>query len=131
MRIMEPVPAIDTFLESDWRMKSETIDDAKTVRVLAGYESLQGELDPEKSRAYWFDENGRLLRVFLSGMDIRRSGFEEFDAAQVARQIRVLYHGSLAVIIKVTDLSTTGDFSGANFEIAENKWNRAFTDEVR
>src|SRR5262249_49812805 len=97
MHIMEPIPAIDTFVESDWRMKSETIDNIKTVRVLSGFESPEGVLDPEKARGYWFDTNGKLLRAFFNGLDVRRSSFEEFDAAQVARQIRVFYQDSLAV----------------------------------
>ena len=78
-----------------------------------------------------FDENGRLLKAHFRGLDIRRSGFEEFHSAQVARQIQVFYEGTLAMIIKVTDLSTTGDFSSASFEFPKHKWQRAFTDEVR
>lgn len=131
MRIMEPIPALDTYVESDWRMKREIIDDVTTVRVLTGYESPDGKLDKEQARGYWFDENGRLLKAHFRGLDIRRSGFEEFHSAQVARQIQVFYEGTLAMIIKVTDLSTTGDFSSASFEFPKHKWQRAFTDEVR
>ena len=131
MRVMEPIPALDTFVESDWRMKREIIDGVVTVRVLAGYESPEGNLDKQQARGYWFDENGRLLKAHFRGLDIRRSTFEEFDSAQVARQIQVFYEGTLAMIIKVTDLSTAGDFSPTNFEIAKHKWQQAFTDEVR
>jgi hypothetical protein len=131
MRVMEPIPALDTYVESDWRMKREIIDGVATVRVLTGYESPDGKLDKEQARGYWFDQNGRLLKAHFRGLDIRRSGFEEFHSAQVARQIQVVYEGALAMIIKVTDLSTTGDFSSASFEIAKHKWQRAFTDEVR
>lgn len=131
MRIMEPIPAVDTFVESDWRMKRDAVDGVKTVRVLSGYEGPEGELDKEKARGYWFDENGKLIRAFISGMDIRRSAFEEFDSAQVARHIRVLYDGAPVIIIKVTELSTPGDLAATSFEIAKHKWQRAFTDEVR
>jgi len=50
LKAMEPIPAIDTFVESDWRMKWDTVDGVKTIRVLAGYESPDGTLDPEQAR---------------------------------------------------------------------------------
>jgi len=131
MRVMEPIPALDTYVESDWRMKREIIDGVATIRVLAGYESPEGKLDKEQARGYWFGENGGLLKAHFRGLDIRRSSFEEFHSAQVARQIQVFYEDTLAMIIKVTDLSATGDFSSASFEIGKHKWQRAFTDEVR
>jgi hypothetical protein len=131
MRIMEPIPAMDTFVESDWRMKRETVDGMKTIRVLSGYENPQGELDPEKARAYWFNESGNLVRVFISGMDIRRSNFAEFDSALVARQIQVLYQGTAALAIKVTQTGVAGGLRETNFTIPKHKWKRAFTDEVR
>lgn len=65
------IPAIDTFVESDWRMKHETIDGVGTVRVLTG-ESPEGNLDKEQARGYWFDENGRLLKAHFRELDIRR-----------------------------------------------------------
>jgi hypothetical protein len=131
MRIMEPIPAMDTFVESDWRMKRETVDGMKTIRVLSGYENPHGELDPEKARAYWFNESGNLVRVFISGMDIRRSNFAEFDSALVARQIQVLYQGTAALAIKVTQIGVAGGLRETNFTIPKHKWKRAFTDEVR
>lgn len=131
MRLMEPIPAIDTFVESDWRMKRDTVDGVKTIRVLTGYESPQGELDKQKARAYWFDEEGQLRKLFVQGLEVLRSDFQEFDSAQVAKQIRVLNGGATAIIVKVTELSTSGGFSGTNFEIPKHKWQRAFTDEVR
>jgi hypothetical protein len=36
---MEPIPAIDTFVESDWRIKRDTLDGIATIRVARGYES--------------------------------------------------------------------------------------------
>ena len=52
LKAMEPIPAIDTFVESDWRIKRDTFDGVKTIRVLAGYESPDGTPDPEHARAY-------------------------------------------------------------------------------
>ena len=56
LKVMEPIPAIDTFVESDWKIKRDTVNGTKTIRVLTGYESPEGKLDPEHVRAYWFDE---------------------------------------------------------------------------
>jgi len=55
LKAMEPIPAIDTLVESDWRMKWDTVGGVKTIRVLAGYEIAEGTLDPEQSRGDWFD----------------------------------------------------------------------------
>jgi hypothetical protein len=76
LKAIEPIPAIDTFVESDWRIKRDTVDGEKTIRVLAGYESPDGELDPEKARGYWFDENGKLVKTFFNGIETRRLEFQ-------------------------------------------------------
>jgi hypothetical protein len=49
LKVMEPIPAIDTFVESNWRMKQDTVDGVRTIRVLAEYESPAGNLDPPTS----------------------------------------------------------------------------------
>ncbi len=38
LRMLEPVPAIDTFTESDWRIKRDIVNGTRTIRVLAGPE---------------------------------------------------------------------------------------------
>ena len=38
-RVLEPIPAIDTLTESDWKIKRDQIDGVPAIRVLAGYES--------------------------------------------------------------------------------------------
>ena len=131
LRVMEPVPAIDTFVESDWRMKRDAVDGLKTIRVLAGYESPEGNLDPQQARGYWFDENGKLTKTFFQGVETQRSNFEEFDGAQVAQVIKVLRAGSVGMVIRVTEMSTAGAVPEAMFTLRGHEWNRAFTDEVR
>lgn len=131
LRIIEPLPAIDTFVESDWRIKRDTMDGVKTIRVLAGYESPEGNLDPKQARAYWFDENGKLTKTFFQGIETQRSNFEEFNGAQVAHVMKVMRAGSVGMAIRITDISAAGAIPEDTFTVRGHEWKRAFTDEVR
>jgi Gram-negative bacterial TonB protein C-terminal len=131
LRIMEPIPAIDTFVESDWRIKRDSVDGVKTIRVLAGYESPEGNLDPQQARGYWFDENGKLVKTFFQGIETQRSNFEEFNGAQVAQVLKVMRAGSVGMVIRVTDVAPAGAVSEDTFKLRGHEWKRAFTDEVR
>jgi len=131
LRAMEPIPAIDTFIESDWRIKRDNADGVKTIRVLAGYESPEGVLDPEHARGYWFDERGKLLKTYFAGIETRRAEFEEFGGVYVPHTIRLLHNGTLGMLIKVTQVSAAGALSENTFELRGHEWKRAFTDEVR
>jgi hypothetical protein len=131
LKVMEPIPAIDTFVESDWRMKRETIGGVKTVRVLAGYESADGELDPEKARGYWFDEAGKLVKTYFRGIETRRLEFKDFGGAEIAHEIRVLHEDQLAMLIHVSDISAAATIPDGAFDLHKHEWKRAFTDEVR
>jgi hypothetical protein len=131
LRVMEPIPAIDTFVESDWRMKRETVGGLNSIRVLAGYESPDGELDPEKARGYWFDESGKLVKTFFRGIETRRLNFEDFDGVQIAHEIRVLHEDHLAMLIHITEISAAAPISEDLFDLHRHEWKRAFTDEVR
>ncbi len=126
LRALEPIPAIDTFVESDWRIKRDTVDGVRTVRVLAGYESPEGELDQEQARGYWFDDTGLLVKTHFKGIETRRSEFEDFAGVKIARQIDVLRDGVLAMRISVTEVSP-----GETFEVRGHEWTREFSDEVR
>ncbi len=66
MRITEPIPAADTFVESDWRIKRDVVNHVKTIRVLAGYESPEGKLDAQQARGYWFDDTWFAAENLLS-----------------------------------------------------------------
>ena len=132
IKVLEPIPTLDTFVESDWRIKRDTVDGTSTIRVLTGYESADGTLDPEQVRGYWFDEQGRLLKTFFKGLETRRGNFEEFDGVQFARQIKVLQRGSVAMVIRVTSLSALNVTPDEKeFELHGHEWKRQFTDEVR
>jgi hypothetical protein len=132
LKVMEPIPAIDTFAESDWRIKRDIVDGAKTVRVLTGYESPDdGTLDPEHARGYWFDENGKLVKTYFQGIETQRLEFAEFSGVQVAHKLRVLHNGTLGMLIRVSEVSAAGILPDKTFELPGHEWKRAFTDEVR
>lgn len=130
-KLLEPIPAIDTFTESDWRIKRDTVDGVKTIRVLTGYEGPDGQFDPKHVRGFWFDDHGNLLRVYSMGLDTRRSNFEDFAEVKVARELSVLKDQKLGMHIEVTDVSSPGGVSPKIFELHGHEWKRQFTDEIR
>ena len=131
MKIMEPIPAIDTFVESDWRIRRDTVNGVRTVRVLAGYESPEGKLDPEQASGYWFDNTGLLVKSYFDGIETQRLEFEDFAGVKTARHIDVLKDGKLAIRIHVTDVTQAGTIPAKTFEVKGHEWTRAFTAEVR
>jgi hypothetical protein len=131
LKALEPIPAIDTFTESDWKIKRDTVGGIRTVRVLAGYESPEGKLDPEQARGYWFDDTGLLLKTHFKGIETRRSELEDFAGAKIARRVDVLKDGALAMRISVTEISSAGATPAKTFEVHGHEWTRAFTDEAR
>jgi len=130
LRVMEPIPALDTFIESDWKIKRDSVNGIRTVRVLTGYESADGQLDP-KVRAYWFDDTGQLVQTHFQDIETQRSEFEEYFCVRIARRIDVLKNGKLGMRIRVTDVSPAGLLSTKTFKLRGHDWTRAFTDEVR
>lgn len=130
-QLIEPIPALDTFVESDWRINSESVDGVKTIRVLSGYESPNGKLDPEHARGFWFDPSGDLVKTFFSGVETRRSDFQGFGNVKVAHRIDVLKDGLLALRIQVTDITASPSDPKQKFELKGHEWTRSFTAEVR
>jgi Gram-negative bacterial TonB protein C-terminal len=131
LKLMEPIPAIDTFVESDWRIQRDSVKSVKTIRVLAGYEGPSGDFDPEHSVGYWFDASGKLVKTYFAGIETRRGDFADFDGFQVAHTVQVLQKGSLGMVIHVTDVSAAGTEPDSTFKVPGHEWKRAFTAEVR
>lgn len=131
LKVLEPIPAIDTFTESDWRIKRDTVNEVRTVRVLTGYESPDGQLDPEQARGYWFDDAGLLVKTYFKGIETQRLDLEEFAGVKVARRIDVLKAGKLGMQIRVTEVLPAASLPAKIFEVHGHEWTRAFTDEVR
>jgi hypothetical protein len=130
-KFIEPIPAIDTFVESDWKIRRERSGEMKTIRVLSGYESSDGSLDPVHARAYWFDENGKLLRTYFSGIETHRYEFKDFAGVAIAREIRVLHDDKVGMLIRVTDVEPIVTVDETLFDLAGNEWKREFTAEAR
>jgi hypothetical protein len=131
--LLEPIPAIDTFTESDWRMKHDTMGDVKAVRVMRGGEDASGNLDVNEGNGYWFDEDGRLVRAVTGKLDVRPSNFVAFDGAQVAKTIKVLAaNGGVAMTIAFNDLQILASAPDRSlFILRGHEWKRQFTAEVR
>jgi hypothetical protein len=130
-RVVEPIPATDTFQEGDWRIKRDAVDNVRAVRVLAGYESPEGKLDPEQARGYWFDDSGLLLKTFFDGLETRRSAFQEFAGIRLAHRIDVLKDGHLTMGIRVTEVAPPSGMKADILDLKGHPWERAFTSEVR
>jgi hypothetical protein len=131
MRSLEPIPAIDTFVESDWKIKRDAANGVNAIRVLTGYVNPEGEFDAEHVRAFWFDDSGTLLKTYYLGNETRRSDFQDFVGITVAHRIQLLHNGGLAMLIQVTDISPGGNVPESTFELLGHEWTRQFTDEVR
>jgi Gram-negative bacterial TonB protein C-terminal len=131
MKIIEPIPAIDAFYESDWRIRRDTVDGFRAVRVLAGYESPEGKLDPEQARGYWFDDTGLLLKTYFNGLETQRSEFQDFAGAKVAHRIDVLRGEQPVMRIRVEEIAPAEEIPARTFEAPGHEWKRAFTAEVR
>jgi hypothetical protein len=130
VKVMEPIPALDTFYEGDWKIRQDTVNGVKTVRVLTGYETPEGKFD-NNVRAYWFDESGQLIRTHFAGIDTLRSDFQDYSGIKIARRIDGFRNGARGLRIAVTQVSAPSSLSPGMFEVPGHKWERAFTDEVR
>ena len=130
-RILEPITAIDTFQESDWRIKRDAVNGVRAIRVLSGYESPDGKLDPEQARGYWFDDAGLLLKTYFNGIETRRYDFEDFSGAKLSHLVVALKDDRIALRIRVTQVTPRENISPTLFELKGHPWQRAFTSEVR
>jgi hypothetical protein len=131
LKAMEPIPAIDTFVESDWRIRRETIDGVSTIRVATGAENADGKLDAEHGRGYWFSDSGDLLRAHFLDLDLRRSDFQPFGSVNIARRVDVYRADKLGMRINITDISAVAGSPKIQFKLKGHEWQRQFTDEVR
>jgi Gram-negative bacterial TonB protein C-terminal len=131
LKIIEPIPAIHTFYESDWRIRRDTVNGTQTIRVMAGYESPDGKFDSEQTRGYWFDDTGLLLKTYFGGVEAQRSDFHQFAGVRFAHHIDVRKDGHLAMIVQVTEVQDAGTPPASLFELKGHPKQRAFTSEVR
>jgi hypothetical protein len=131
MQLLEPIPAEDTITESDWRIRHDTVDGVKTVRVFRGPEGPNGELEPGKSQGYWFDEGGHLVKCYMAGYEILPSAQEDYNGVSVPRRIDVLQDGNVGLHVIVKEIIPADPAAAKNFKLKGHEWQRAFTAEVR
>jgi hypothetical protein len=131
MQLMEPIPAVDTMTESDWRIRRDMVDGVKTIRVFRGPEGPNGEPEPGHSNGYWFDESGRLVKSYTQGMEILPLNVEAYGGVLVARQIDVLKDGKLGMFVVVKEVGPADTEAAKSFKLKGHEWQRAFTSEVR
>jgi len=119
---MEPIPATDSFNESSWRVKRDSVDGVATIHVAKGRENPDGTLDPEESEGYWFDETGQLVMTRLNELQTRRSKFEDFNGMLVARRVEVMLDGKVGMRVDVTELGPAGAVDSGVFVIKKHEW---------
>jgi hypothetical protein len=131
-KLTEPIPVADSLVESDWRIKSDIVDDARTIRVVSGYESADGKLDPEQARGYWFDTNGNLVKMYFPGMGVRLSNFADFQHVHVAQQIDVFHDSDPAMHIHITGVIPANDMLPKTvFEMKGHEVSKLYDSEAR
>jgi hypothetical protein len=129
-KAIEPIPAVDTFVESDWRISRIKNDGASPIRIASGHEAEDGTLDAG-SRGFWFNNSGILLHAHFRGFDTFLSEFQDFHDVRVPYKIDVLSNGNLAMRIQTTSIEQATNLSAKNFSLAGHDWKRQFTDEAR
>lgn len=131
LQIIEPIPASDTMTESDWRIKRDTVDGIKTIRVARGSEKPDGELEPANSEGFWFDESGQMIKCSVSGLEILQKNIQPYGGVQVAQSIDVKKGDQKAAVITVTDIGPADPGAAKTFKVKGHEWQRQFTAEVR
>jgi hypothetical protein len=128
---MEPIPAVDTMTESDWRIKRDLVDGVKTIRVFRGPEGANGELDAANSEGYWFSESGQLIKACVSGLEVLPKDVQAYGSVQVARRIDVMKDGKLVIRVNVNEVDMADPAKADSFVLKGKEWDRKFTAEIR
>jgi hypothetical protein len=130
LKAIEPIPAMDTFVESDWRIVRSNVDGQSLVRVATGHESDAGVLDAQ-SRGLWFDSEGLVRQAHFRGLDAVYLQFEDFHGSRISREIRLLANGKLGLRIQVNSIQEAANLNTSSFKLSGHEWKRQFTDEAR
>jgi hypothetical protein len=129
--VIEPIPATDKMVESDWRIQRDLVDGVSTVRVVTGDEGPDGKLDPIRFRGYWFAETGQVVRTHARGLETRLMAFSDFDGGRVTRRVNVLADGKPVMRVQVTQLQRAGSVDPSMFILSGHELVRGSTDELR
>lgn len=131
---VEPIPATDTMTESDWRLRKAPMEDAPALLVMRGEQTTEGVPSLENSWPFWFGEDGRLLRTYVSKIVMSYEKPRLFDGIQVPTQISGRSaSGQLVFRLSVEELrdAQASELGSDVFRIPGHEWKRQFTAEVR
>ena len=112
---IDPIPYSSDVIESDWRIKRDTVDGISTIRVARGYEAPDGTPDRQQFNGYWFDNSGQLVKSYQIGLEIKRYEPENFNGTNTAHRIDVLANGKIGMRIQVTSVEPSGQPDPAIF----------------
>ncbi len=129
-RAIEPIPTLDTFVESDWRIARLKNDGSSPIRIASGHESDDGSLDAQ-SRGFWFNTSGILLHAHFRGFDTFLTDFQDFHDVRVPYKIDVLSNANLIMRIQTISIEQATNLSSKSFTLSGHDWKRQFTDEAR
>jgi len=131
LQFIEPIPTLDTYTESDWRIRRDNVGDTPAIRVISGVEGQDGKPEAQHSRAFWFDDKGVLLKTFTGMFDLRGLDFFEHEGVRMPRQILVSINGQNAMLIRLTDVQPADNIPDSTFKLKGHEWRRQFTAEER
>ncbi len=130
--MMEPIPdASDGFAESDWRMRREELNGVKVVRMAVGSDEDIANMAQGFAKAFWFDDDSRLIRAMVASLQIDRSNFTHFNGTQVARNIDIRSKNGFVMQIRVIGVDAAVDFPKDEFKLSGHEYPHNFTPEVR
>ena len=127
LNAIEPIPPTDDFYEADWHTRRDIVDGVNSISVFMGTAPQNGVCDPEHMYAFWFDLEGRLIRV-CNKVDIRYSDFKKFNGARVPTHIRVLDGDKTVVSIQINKLHLLDlDTPNEAFDLTSTPRSRSFS----
>jgi hypothetical protein len=130
LNLIEPIPASDTMTESDWRIRRDTVDGVKAIRVIRGAETADGKPAPD-SEAFWFAESGRLIKSYSGGLETVPNASDVYGGMDIARIILVSKDGKLGMRISVKEIVAPQPDAAKNLKLKGHEWQRAFTADER
>jgi hypothetical protein len=134
LTLVEPIPATDTFTESDWTLQRDSTM-GNALLVLRGRKDPDQPLDPARTSGFWFDSSGRLVQAYAATLAVSYSDYQPFGAGQEPRSIvgRVKPGGGVALRIEVgpPEPLDPAAVKKDTFRIRGHEWKRQFTAEVR
>lgn len=134
LSVVEPIPAQDTFTESDWSLQRDNIG-VPTVLVLRGRKGPGDVLDPAQRTGYWFDASGRLVQAYTAHLALSYSEYQAFHGGQFPKVIlgRIKPDAGAALRLDLSDpeVLDPATLKKDSFRVSGHEWDRKFTAETR